>query len=34
MTIDVVIGMIVAGLAAFEAWQCRQPEVGNLKSEI
>lgn len=39
MTIDVVIGMIVATLAAFEAWFAaevsrRQPEIGNRKSEI
>ncbi len=39
MTIDVAIGMIVATLAAFEAWSCRtsegeKSEIGNLKPEV
>ncbi len=34
MTIDVVIGMAVAALAAFEALACRLAEVRGQKSEI
>ena len=34
MAIDVVIGMIVAALAALEAWWCWQAELRSQKSEI
>lgn len=34
MTIDVVIGVIVAALAAFEAWLCRYPGLRSQPSEV
>lgn len=34
MTIDIVIGLIVATLAAFEAWLCRHSEIGSQNSEV
>jgi hypothetical protein len=34
ITIDVVIGIIVATLAALEAWLCRNSEIGNLNPEV
>jgi hypothetical protein len=34
MTIDMVIGMIVAVLAALEAWLCRNSEIANLNPEV
>jgi hypothetical protein len=34
ITIDVVIGIIVAALAALEAWVCRNSEIGTLTPEL
>ena len=34
MTIDVVIGVIVATLAALEAWLCQKSDIANRKPEV